>query len=245
MTDKKENYRLTRIEEACENNSYPVYFDFFDERLQMKIEDIIKHYNVQYLFFGGNENAQRQMLCIFPDYVAVSDLEWPICSLVFEVKGKLDHRNVLGTLMSLGITRDLIGDIDVSEKWGQIIVNERIADFIVNNLRQINHTNIDLKVKKIGEILIFERQFEQKEIVIASDRLDGAIGKIFGHSRQLSLDMIRQKKVRLNYQEVTKKDCRLAQGDIISLRGKGKARIISMDEKTKKGNIKMIVEIYK
>ncbi|WKY42998.1 YlmH/Sll1252 family protein [Eubacteriaceae bacterium ES2] len=245
MTDKKENYRLSRVEEACENNTYPVYFDFFDERLQMKIEDIIKHYSVQYLFFGGNENAQRQMLCIYPDYIEESALEWPICSLVFEVKGNIDHRNVLGTLMSLGISRDLLGDIDVSEKWSQIIVNERIADFITANLRQINHTKVDLKVKKIEEILVFERHFEQKEIVVASSRLDGMIGKIFGHSRQASLEMIRQKKVRLNYQEVTKKDCRISGGDIISLRGKGKARIVSMDEKTKKGNIKMIVEIYK
>jgi RNA-binding protein YlmH len=245
MTDKKENYRLSRIEEACENNTYPTFFDFYDERLQMKIEDIIKHYNVQYLFFGGNEFTQRRMLCIFPDYVNTSELEWPICSLVFEVKGKLDHRNVLGTLMSLGISRDLIGDIDVSDNWGQIIVNERIADFIVKNLTQINHTQTDLKLKSRDAILTFERQFDEKHIIVASDRLDGIIGKIFGHSRQQSLEMIRQKKVRLNYREVTKKDCRVTEGDTISLRGKGKVRITSMDEKTKKGNIKMVVEIFK
>ncbi|WKY46373.1 YlmH/Sll1252 family protein [Eubacteriaceae bacterium ES3] len=245
MTDKKESYRLSRIEEACENCSYPVYFDFYDERLQNKIEDIVKRYDVRYLFFGGNQNAQRQMLCIFPDYCDECDLEWPIQSLVFDVKEKLDHRNVLGALMSLGISRDLIGDIDVSEHLGQIIVNERITDFIEKNLVKISHQSINLKVKRLDEILTFERQFVEKSIVVASDRLDGIIGKIFGHSRQISIEMIRQKKVRLNYEDVSKNDCRISEGDIISLRGKGKARVTSMDEKTKKGNIRMIVEIYR
>lgn len=81
-------------------------------------------------------------------------------------------------------------------------------------------------------------------MVVASNRLDGIINKIWGFSRQNSLVFIKQGKVRVNYTEISKNDFRLNPGDVLSLRGKGKAKIISMDERTKKGNIRLEVDRY-
>ena len=50
--------------------------------------------------------------------------------------------------------------------------------------------------------------------------------------------------MRVNYTEISKNDFRLNPGDVLSLRGKGKAKIISMDERTKKGNIRLEVDRY-
>ena len=244
MNIKKEHYRLSRIKEICENNYFPVFFDFYDEGFQEKIQDIMKLYDVPYLFFGGNEQAERKMLCIYPDYCQMDELEWPICSLIFKKTIPLNHRHVLGTLMSLGITREIIGDIDVGEDWVQVIIQDRIKDHLISHFNEINHCKIQCIPKKVDEILSFERQYKRLSLIVSSDRIDGIIGKIWGHSRQNSLEFIKQRKVKINDREITKNHYRINNNDVIALKGKGKVRVINMDERTKKGKIKIQMDLY-
>ena len=244
MNDKKDFYRLARIKEICENNYFPVYSDFNDEGFQEKIQDIMKRYDVPYLFFGGNAQSQRRILCIYPDYISKDDLIWPICSLIFKKTSPINHRHVLGTLMSLGITRELIGDIDVGQEWVQVIIHERIKDYLLIHFNEINHCKIQCLVKEIDEMLVFERQYKRITFIISSNRIDGLLGKIWKHSRQNSLDLIKQKKVKINDAEITKKDYQIKNNDIIALKGKGKARVVSLDKKKKKGNIRVLLDLY-
>jgi RNA-binding protein YlmH len=184
------------------------------------------------------------MLCIYPEYVSSEDLEWPIFAIEFKKMIPIDHRNVLGELMHLGITRESIGDIDMGEDKVQIIAHQRLQDFLWINLNQVKGREIKTTIKEWHQIQSFEKNFKRLSVVVASNRLDGIINKIWGFSRQNSLVLIKQGKVRVNYMEITKNDFRLKSGDIISLRGKGKAKIIGMDERTKKGNIRLEVDRY-
>lgn len=43
-------------------------------------------------------------------------------AIQFEKTIAIDHRNVLGELMHLGITRESIGDIDVSENRSKLLL---------------------------------------------------------------------------------------------------------------------------
>ena len=244
MTDKKDIFLLSRIADACDKNFEPRFFDFYDEVFQQKIVDTIKHSGVPYLFFGGHPDAERKMLCVYPDYLLSEDLEWPIFAIEFEKMIPMDHRNVLGELMHLGITRESIGDIDMSEDKVQIIAHQRLQDFLWLNFNQIKGRDIKTTIINCQQIHSFEKNFKRLSVVVASNRLDGIINKIWGFSRQNSLVLIKQGKVRVNYAEINKNDFRLKSGDIISLRGKGKAKIIDMDERTKKGNIRLEVDRY-
>lgn len=244
MTDKRDVFLLSRIVDACNKNFEPRFFDFYDEVFQQKIADTIRHSGVPYLFFGGHPDAERKMLCIYPDYVSSEDLEWPIFAIEFDKTIPVDHRNILGELMHLGITRESIGDIDVGEDKVQIIAHQRLRDFIWINFNQVKGREIKTIIKDALQIQSFEKNFKRISVVVASNRLDGIINKIWGFSRQNSLVLIKQGKVRVNYTEISKNDFRLKSGDILSLRGKGKAKIISMDERTKKGNIRLEVDRY-
>jgi RNA-binding protein YlmH len=212
---------------------------------QQKIADTIKHSGVPYLFFGGHPDAERKMLCIYPDYLSSEDLEWPIFAIEFEKVMPIDHRNVLGELMHLGITRESIGDIDVGDEKVQIIMHQRLQEFMWINFNQIKGREIRTTIKTSQQIESFEKNYKRLSVVVASNRIDGIINKIWGFSRQNSLVLIKQGKLRVNYVEIYKNDFRLKSGDILSLRGKGKAKIISMDERTKKGNIRLEVDRYK
>ncbi|MGL4606862.1 MAG: YlmH/Sll1252 family protein [Eubacteriaceae bacterium] len=244
MLEKKDIYLLSRIEEVCEKNYEPHFFDFYDERQQTKIEDTIKRYGVPYAFFGGVSESMRKMLCVFPDYVPKEELEWPILGIAFEKTFDIDHRNVLGELMHMGITRESIGDIDIGEDRVQIITKKHLKDFFMINLNKIKGRNIKISFKEINELIVIEKKFKRLSVVIASERIDGIINKIWGFSRQDSILYIKQGRLRINGREVFKNDFKIKPGDIISVRGKGKAKIISMDSRTKKGNLRLEVDKY-
>jgi RNA-binding protein YlmH len=243
-SEKKDTFLLARISDACQNNYEPQYFDFYDEVFQQKIADTIKYNGVPYLFFGGHLETERKMLCIYPDYISEDELDWPIFSLEFKKTFQVDHRNILGELMHLGITRESIGDIDVGEERIQIIAHSRLKDFLWLNFNKVKGREVRINFKEWKQIETYTKNYKRLSIVVASNRLDGIINKIWGFSRQNSLIFIKQGKVRVNYSEINKNDYRLQAGDVISLRGKGKAKIISMDERTKKGNLRLEVDRY-
>ncbi|MEG0377804.1 MAG: YlmH/Sll1252 family protein, partial [Eubacterium sp.] len=173
-----------------------------------------------------------------------NDIEWPILAAIFSKDFALDHRNVLGELMHLGITRECIGDIYVGEDEVQIIFVERLRDFMLMNLNKVKGRSVKLTFLKSHEIKEFELKFKRMDLVAASDRLDGVINKIWGFSRQDSITYIKQRRVRVNYEEIIKNDYRIKSGDVIALRGKGKAKIIEFGGQTKKGNLRLVVDKY-
>ena len=184
------------------------------------------------------------MLCVYPDYLDADALEWPMLAVLFPKEFPMDHRNVLGELMHLGITRECVGDINVGDDAVQVIFAQRLRDFIALNFTKIKGRSIKPQILEASQIRAFELKFKRLELVAASDRLDGIINKIWGFSRQDSLTYIRQRRVRVNYEEVTKNDYRVKTGDIISLRGKGKAVVTQLGGATKKGNLRLIVDKY-
>lgn len=242
--DKKEQFLLAQIDDAAEKCWEARYFDFFDERLQMVVGHLLKKQDVQFSFWGGRQEAERKMLCLYPDYLQAEDLNWPLAAIRFEKGFELNHRNVLGALMSLGIVRECLGDIDVTADFVQIIVVERMAQYIRDNFTRIAGCSIKPEIIPAAEIVTIPKQVKVLDLVASSERLDGIIGKIWGFSRQDAVDYIKGRRVRINYEEVTKGDYRLSAGDIIALRGKGKARVAQLGGTTKKGNLRLKVEKY-
>ncbi len=156
----------------------------------------------------------------------------------------LDHRNILGELMAMGITRECLGDINLEEGQVQIIFIKRMLPFFELNFNKLKGRPVKVTYRDAHHIIPFTPHFKTLELVIASDRVDGLIGKIWGFSRQDALTYIKQKRLRVNYEEVVKNDARVKAGDILSLRGKGKARVVDLGGQTKKGKIRAVVEKY-
>ena len=159
--DKKDEFLLARVEEACQNNYAPQFFDFQDEAMQMKMEKILKHSGEPYLFWGGTENAGRRMLCIYPDYLEADTLEWPMLAVAFPKEFPMDHRNVLGELMHLGITRECVGDINMNDEEVQVVFAERLRDFITLNFTKVKGRTIKPEILEPDQIKTFELRFKR------------------------------------------------------------------------------------
>ena len=99
------------------------------------VEEFLKKINFKnYILFGGFEEAERKILIIFPENYTIQMLEKNYDKLIKIVrielpndnKGKFTHRNYLGGIVKLGIKREMVGDIIVSDDGADIIT---IYDF--------------------------------------------------------------------------------------------------------------------
>ncbi|WP_329886530.1 YlmH/Sll1252 family protein [Pseudoramibacter sp. HA2172] len=246
---KKEKIILERVKDAALEPDYLHFFDFYDEMLQMQMTDVLKKSHTDYFWYGGFDDAVRKMLCIIPDYLSETiqkseALEWPMMAARFPADFEYNHRHVLGELMSLGIERSCIGDIHIGGDETQVIFHEKIYLFLKNNFTRIRGKKIMPSFYPAREIRAYASKFEEKIITVSSPRIDAVIDRIWDISRQSAAEAIYQKRLRINYREISKKELTIKPGDIISFRGKGKAKVSDFVGVSKKGKQRIKIERY-
>ena len=208
--------------------------------------DIIENASIynKYLHFlcGGSDEAERCRLVIGIDneeaakeYVAIIKIE--------SIK-KLSHRNVLGSVLGLGLVRDVIGDIIVDETNAYVFVNSEIKDYIINNLKMVGREKVKLSNCSFDEIDNAKEEFEMQNFTLASLRIDSAISECYGLSRTISSKLIESEKVKLNYRMISNPSKAIKQGDLISVRGYGRFVINEVIGETRKGRIRVSIKKY-
>lgn len=246
----------------CENKYITTSTQFLDGHQQSLLRGYFKKNHIVYydsdnmtpeerpfmrsIFYGGYEDAERMILINLPDYAGLSDGEpLRVISAKRHSGGRtLTHRDYLGSLMGLGIKREMIGDILVRDDGADIIVLAEIADYILMNYTKAGKTELSLEVKDIANLVIPPQKVSVINDTVASLRLDSVAAAAFGLSRGKAADAIRMGLVFVNYVETTKADMMLKEGDKMSLRGKGKARLASIGGKSKKDRIYINIERY-
>lgn len=229
---------------AIKNNSVSFY-DFFDPAKCEKIADIIKEYpHIECSFCGGYDYAERKMLAVYPKGYEPEEDEYKISILQMQKNNDISHRDVLGSLMGLGISREKTGDIIFSGDNISIILKENIADYVLMNLTRIGACEVHLEKSDAFKIAAAQPEGKELNIIVASMRADGIISAAFKISRSLSLQYIKAERVKVNHELLTKQAKELKEGDMVSLRGKGRMEITKEAGKTKKGNIKLTVKRY-
>ncbi len=189
--------------------------------------------------FGGYADAER---CV-AGFKAVEG-EFPIAVIMSE--GKLDgltHRDFLGSLMSLGITRDIVGDICIDGDKAYIFHLASMSDYIADNLAEVKRTRVKNTVCGIFDVNV-ERKYEDYRKSIASSRVDAVIGAAFNMSRTDAADVIARDLVSVNYRAVDSKDKKICSGDVISVRGKGKVKVLLSGDVSKKGRLFIDIKKY-
>lgn len=206
----------------------------------------------KYSLYGGCENAERVMACFGDEQEMGYDRTWPIICIAIEPLNEkfaedLSHRDVLGSLMNLGIDRSLLGDIILNKDHGSTIIyvfaKEHIADTLCHELTRIRHTSVNAKVIDDfdGKITI---NLEEKILQVKSERIDLIISHLYNLSRSASYELFMQKKVFINGRLVENESMNLKEGDIVSVRGYGRFAYKGVSGKTKKGNLNISLQKY-
>jgi RNA-binding protein YlmH len=212
--------------------------DFLDPRLQQIVHLIIgDSTDVRCQFFGGVENAERKRALIIPEYHIADNNDYQVKIFEVEYPRKfvtIEHREVLGSLMSLGIKREKFGDILFEGVRIQIIVAAEIHSYLGLQLSTIGRAKISLKEIQSNEVVKVEDKWYEEAITVSSMRLDTLISAVHNISRQKSQLLIEQGLVKVNYATTLKTASECHEYDMISVRGYGRTKIISIEGKTKK-----------
>ncbi len=222
--------------------------DFYNEAEQEIISNvtrIIECKNV--LLFGGYEDAERKVAVIFPEkmeelvkeknfkydtLLSVVRLEIP-----FEQNTVYSHGVYLSGLIKLGIKREKVGDILVNNNGADIIVKKEIESFIYSNISSLTRfSNAKISLIKLSDMTVKPKEFKEIKIITSSLRLDNIVSELAKTSRNKASEILMNERVFVNYENETKNTKQAKQGDIITIRGKGKFILSEIVGNTKKGN---------
>ncbi len=200
--------------------------------------------DLTFTFFGGFPDAERQMFFALPEY-AGEDFAGDFIA-VLEITGRdisaLNHRDFLGSLMGLGIRREKIGDILCIENVCLVFVASDIADYIISNLSKVGRCGVSIKKTDIENLEIPQRKTEEIRTTVAALRLDCIIGAALRTSRSGAAEVIRSKRVSVNWLDTDDTALRLKGGDVFSVRGAGRFRLTEDINGTRKGRLGICIE---
>lgn len=199
-------------------------------------------------FFGGQADAERQMLCIAPEDTIITPELFPICVLRILPKNvkfaeSFSHRDVLGSVLGLGLERSVIGDIYVKDKEAYLFCAKRISTFLTEQLTQVRHTQVLCRLAQAQEA-VFEKKFQTVLKTVSANRIDAVTAAAFGVSRSSAATAVSAGKVCINGREVTSPSVIVKEQDVISFSGFGKAKLKEIGGLTKKGRIAVTLERY-
>lgn len=212
--------------------------------------------DIDTFYFGGFEQADRKIAVYVPKVFQITDInqyfnespdDCSICLIKLD-KDKfsdLSHRDYLGSLMGLGIKREMIGDIIIKETCAYIFALKSISKFICENLTKVGRGSVSCRPCSVDEFTYFEGETELFFASVASLRLDNVVAAAFKLSRSNSNLAIKNGLVYVNSLQITKNDYSLKADDKIVLRGKGKVILEEIIGETKKGRIHINIKKFK
>lgn len=230
--------------EYVEQSYAPKLTDFLDPREQQILATVIgKHSEVKMELFGGAPGTERQRAFLYPEYMAAQPEDFQIKLFEIDYAKKfinIEHRQVLGSLMSLGLKRSKYGDILIDGETVQFFAAAEVADYIRLQLESIGRASIDLSEQPLEQAIHIDEAWSEMNATVSSLRLDTVMSSLYNLSRQKSQLLIQHGDVKVNWTAIENTAFECGEGDIISARGYGRAKIITIEGKTKKDKYRVI-----
>lgn len=201
------------------------------------------------LLHGGYDGAERRCAFFLPDWQdpeAFDASDW-LCAVEGTAAfGEPGHRDWLGAVLGLGIGRDWLGDILVDGPKATLLCLPSVKEHLLLNLDKVGRCGVKLRELPLAGIAPPERAMEERVFSVQSPRLDAVAAGTFRLSRTAAAEAIAAGLLSLNYAVCLKPDAPVCAGDILSLRGKGKAAVLEAGGHTsKKGRLFVKVGVYR
>lgn len=245
---KDESLLRSRVEDIVrlsDKRHCAAYLGFLDEWEQAHAEQLLNKLCVQnYRFFGGYDGGERCMLGVFTND-EFDDSSFPFHAIAFHYRSEklLTHRDVLGTLMSIGLRRDAIGDILCAAGLVVVFFRDEICSYVCDQVTKIGGESVSVEDYYCGELPI-AHSFADIRDTVASARLDAILSALIHCSRDHSAQLIRSETVSVNHMVVRSISQPLTAGQTVSVRGYGKFIIDEVGPETKKGRLRFAARKY-
>lgn len=234
--------------EQCRLRNMPTNTAFLSPAEAQSAKDLLHAAAVHegFAFLGGYENAERRMLFFLPDWQEEADGAEAMAFLraAWHESEHPTHRDLLGSLMALGVTRETIGDILVSAGSADLVASAAIAPYLLDNWTSAGRVALKLSRVAPEKLRVPAQKVKEIRDTVATLRLDAVTAAGFSMSRGKAAELIAAGRVQKNHREAAKGDAPVAQGDIISARGLGKFEVAEVGGLSKKGRTGILLRRY-
>lgn len=255
--NEKDRLLISRVIDKirfCETKNKIQTTDFLDEMEQKLLENFLKSQRItNYFYAGGFDEAERKILLMYPEKLEniISNInlnEYINCiriQLPNEMQVEYSHKNYLGGLMKLGISREKIGDILVDDKGADILVMPEMLKFLITNIPSLTRfSKSKIEQIQLENLKKIEINTQTIKITVASMRLDNIVSELAKCSRGKANEILEQERVLLNHEIIQKCSKEVKENDTITIRGKGRFIINNIVGNSRKGRLFIEVEKF-
>ena len=215
--------------------------DFLSVREQHILTAVIGT-GAQIQFYDGNDDCERKLAIVLPynpDYYPDPPIK--VLKIKYHHKfGTLQHSDVLGAILGLGLERKVLGDIIVEQHEIFVVVHENIVRYLQENLTQIGRMSVKVVIYDGVVPIKTEETLSEKLIHVTSLRLDSLLSHAYHFNREQAKEMIMKELVQINWVATKNFNQPYAVGDVISVRRYGR---IYIDEVQLKQNGRFKIKI--
>lgn len=244
MTEDAELLKKRIIDDIqiAEAKFQPKFIGFLSEAEQQLAGGVLQTRCCNYHFYGGIDGAERMILGLFPPGAEIDERAFPVSIVKFTYRKQdtVTHRDVLGSLMALGIARAGIGDIVIGQTEAYAAAFSEIAKFIVSEIKKIGRTGVRTEICSAEEAAALKNdrpRYSEIRMTVTSKRIDCIVAAMCRTGRSKAAELIEGGLVSVNSAPVLKVTKLITDGAVISVRGFGKYKICDCNEISKKGRI--------
>lgn len=233
--------------EQSQRKNIPAVTVFLSPREQQLAQALLSAAGVHagYAFDGGYEAAERKVLIFLPDWAEEPDGgELVFLRAAFHGEEGLSHRDILGSLMGLGVARERVGDILVSPHSADIAAAPSLREFFLREWGQAGRVKLTVTEISREALCVPPAQVKAIRDTVSSLRLDAVVSSAFSISRGRAAELIASGRVNLDHVPCLKGDKSVAEGAVLTVRGLGKAKLTAVGGLTKKGRIGITIERF-
>ena len=239
--------RARDLAERCERSGTVCATGFLSPAEQYEIQTRLGYIPCGLVFHGGGDNCERAAAFFLPDYMTedMLDLSEYLCAMKLKAYfGQPGHRDYMGALLGMGIGREWLGDIQVEGDTAYVFCMKSVLRHLLS-IEKAGRYTVKASQVPLEEVPARKVETESVSFSVMSPRLDAVAAGLFHLSRTEAAKQIAAGNVSLNYAQCLKADCIVKEGDILSLKGKGKGSISGMGGTSRKGRLFVYGEIYK
>lgn len=196
---------------------------------------------------GGYTEAERRKVIVFPDYMSPPDTGSYLAILSVKVNfhgSRPGHRDFLGSLLGLGLKREKLGDCIIDGKGARVVVAREVAPYVISNLARVGRWEAAVDETFEEDIKPAEEKIKTVNTTVSSLRLDSVAAAGFGMSRSKMADFITAERVNLNWQVRNSLSQPVREGDVISIRGRGRVEVAEVRGTSRGGRIFILLKRY-
>lgn len=231
---------LRHLLDLCRKNAKTGIWQYSSFLSPAEQEDLLRcpeAAGFSYMLTGGYDSAERRIMAAGSE--AESGPPDPPISVVAvapkseKYAEELTHRDYLGAILGLGIERSLTGDILVRDKRAWFFCLTPAAEMLAASLTQVRRTAVTATAVP-PDVPELQPRYAPLRLNVASERLDAVVAAFAHLSRGQAEKLFSAEKVFVNGRTITDRSGRLREGDVLSVRGFGKAVYDGIEHETKK-----------